>query len=85
MGKVGMIGSLRIVIYTQDHRPAHVHVLRGTKPIEAEAVFILLPPRRVELREVYGFSLREVNRIAAELRPMVPELVEKWKVIHGEP
>ncbi len=53
-------GGLRVVIYPNDHRPAHVHVIgRG-----CEAVFNLnCPAGPVELRENYGFSRREFVRI----------------------
>lgn len=46
-----------MVIYPNDHRPAHVHVIgRG-----CEAVFHLnRPAGPVELRENYGFSRREI-------------------------
>jgi hypothetical protein len=52
-------GGLRVVIYPNDHRPAHVHAIgRG-----GEAVFNLnCPAGPVELRENYGFSRREIVR-----------------------
>jgi hypothetical protein len=52
--------GLRAVIYPNDHRPAHVHVIgKGS-----EAVFNLhCPGGPVELRENYGFNLKDLNRI----------------------
>src|SRR5260370_25575848 len=52
--------GLRVVIYPNDHRPAHVHVIgRG-----CEAVFNLsCPAGPAELRENYGFSRREIPQI----------------------
>ena len=45
--------GLRVVIYPNDHRPAHVHVIGGG----CEAVFDLhCPEGPPELRENYGFS-----------------------------
>jgi hypothetical protein len=50
--------GLRVVIYPNDHRPAHVHVIGEGN----EAVFNLnYPVGRVEVRENYGFSRREVG------------------------
>lgn len=52
--------GLRVVIYPNDHRPAHVHVIgRG-----CEAVFDLhCPAGPVELRENYGLSRRELTKV----------------------
>ena len=57
-------GGLRVVIYPNDHRPAHVHVIgRG-----CEAVFNLnCPAGPVELRENYEFSRRVIAKIASGL------------------
>jgi hypothetical protein len=72
--------GLRVVIYPNDHRPAHVHVIgRGY-----ESVFNLncrVGP--VELRENYGFSRRELTRIKTMLTEYLEELCRAWKEIHG--
>jgi hypothetical protein len=56
--------EVRVVIYRNDHRPAHVHVIgRG-----CEAVFNLnCPAGPVELRENYGFPRREIAWIESML------------------
>jgi hypothetical protein len=65
------------VIYPNDHRPAHVHVIgRG-----CEAVFNLNWP--VELRENYGFSKREITHIRTVLTQHLQELCQAWEDIHG--
>src|SRR5437762_12280376 len=52
--------GLRVVIYPNDHRPAHVHVIGAG----GEAVFFLsCPGGPPELRESHRFSVREANRI----------------------
>lgn len=54
------IDGLRVVIWPNDHRPAHVHV----KGAEGEAVFNLhCPGGPPGLRESYGFRLADLNRI----------------------
>ena len=53
-----------VVIYPNDHRPAHVHV----KGAAGEAVFILhCPTGPPSLRESYGFSRRNLSLIIDEL------------------
>jgi hypothetical protein len=74
------IGSLRVVIYPNDHRPAHIHVIGH----EYEALFCLsCPDGSVDLRENNGFSTPEIIRIIAVLTRHVAELCEAWKEIHG--
>jgi hypothetical protein len=67
------------VIFPNDHRPAHVHVIG-----DGEAVFILhCPEGPPELREVYGFNRSEVNRIEAAMADRVRALCAKWREVHG--
>jgi hypothetical protein len=72
--------GLRVVIYANDHRPVHVHVIgRG-----CEAVFSLNCPSAVaELRENYRFSRREIRRITDVLTKQVRELCVAWESLHG--
>ena len=73
--------GLRVVIYPNDHRPDHVHVIGR----EFEAVFFLnCPDGPIELHENYGFSLRVLRRIAVELTIRLEELCEAWEQIHGD-
>ena len=80
MPTVLLLGRVRVMIYTNDHRPAHVHVWEGRK----QAVFNLnCPGGPVALRENYGFSLRRVNRLARSLQPHVTTLCAAWRTFHG--
>jgi hypothetical protein len=80
MPTVLKIGDLRVTIYTNDHRPPHVHVI-GT---EHEAVFKLnCPEGPPELRENYGFSRYELSRIAEQLSEELTALCHRWDQIHG--
>ena len=75
------IGGLRVVIWPNDHQPAHVHV----KGPEEEAVFELnCPEGPVTLRDSYRFRLAELNRVEAVLSPVVAALCADWRVIHGD-
>ena len=72
--------GLRVVVYPNDHRPAHVHVIgRG-----CEAVFDLnCPSGPAQVREVYGFSGQETKHIAGTLTNRLAELCPEWEAIHG--
>jgi hypothetical protein len=72
--------GLRAVIYPNDHRPAHVHVIgRG-----CEAVFRMNRRNGVaELRENYRFSKRELAHIEKVLIEHLEELCRAWEEIHG--
>jgi len=80
MATVLRISGLRVVIYPNDHRPAHVHVIGS----DHEAVFNLYCPNGPpELRENYGFSQREIGMIVGELAANLAALCENWRSIHG--
>ena len=67
---------LRVVIYPNDHRPAHVHVIGAGR----EAIFNLFcPDGPPELRNSHGFDFRAVNRIGAALAETRPVLCEEWR------
>lgn len=68
------------VVYPNDHRPAHVHVIgRGR-----EALFLLnCPAGPAELRENYDLSGREISMIKTELTEHVDDLCLAWEEIHG--
>jgi len=80
MPTVLMIFGLRVVVYPNDHRPAHVHV-QGKG---CEAVFNLVCPNGPsELRENYGFSQKELTRISDALQDHLTMLCNAWRTIHG--
>ncbi len=80
MPTIERIDGWRVVVYPNDHRPAHVHVIGAG----CEAVFELDcphgPPR---LRESWGFSLKDINRVEKFLRKAVKSLCIAWEQIHG--
>jgi hypothetical protein len=74
------LGRLRVVVYPNDHRPAHVHVIGR----EHEAVFRPnCPAGPPELRENYGFSQAEITAIRRELTNRLARLCNAWEQIHG--
>ena len=81
MPTVLRIDGLRVVVYPNDHRPAHVHVIGS----ECEAVFFLNGPGGPpELRENFGFSAKEVRHIKNRLNAHLNLLCDEWGRIHGE-
>jgi hypothetical protein len=74
------VSGFRIVIYSNDHRPAHVHAISS----EGEAVFALnCPEGPLKLREVYRLGRRAVSALQGWLAPRLATLCEKWREIHG--
>jgi hypothetical protein len=72
--------GFRVVIYPNDHRPAHVHVVGPGR----EAIFILnAPDGPVALRESVGLRLPDIHRIEAELNRNLDALQAAWEQIHG--
>lgn len=82
MPTIDRFDGLRVVIYPNDHRPAHVHVIGNGR----EAVFHLHCPKGPpELRENYGFSRTEAGRIPAALANRLAHLCAQWSKIHEHP
>jgi hypothetical protein len=80
MPTVLRIGALRVAVYPNDHRPAHVHVIGHGH----EAVFNLNEPTGfVALRENYGYSAHDLVRIRAVLEQNLAALTSAWERIHG--
>ena len=81
MPTIFRFGTYRVAIYTNDHRPAHVHVVGGG----CEAVFHLhCPGGPPELRESLGLTAQGLNRIAVQLRAELAMLCHSWRTIHGD-
>lgn len=79
MPTITRIGALRVVVYPNDHRPAHVHVIGGGY----EAVFNLnCPYGPPELRENFGFPLVQVGKIKTALADELKRLCAEWSKIH---
>jgi hypothetical protein len=80
MPTVLRFGAFRVVIYPNDHRPPHVHVIGQGH----EAVFELnVFAGEVSLRENYGFSRRSLAVIERALIQNLAALLGAWERIHG--
>jgi hypothetical protein len=69
-------GALRVVIYPNDHPPAHVHVLGPGWVV----VIDLIEP---EVREVINSNEREVRLVLRLVTEHREELMAAWRRIHG--
>ena len=75
-------GKVRVVIYTNDHPPAHVHAVRVN---EARAKFELnCPEGPVRLVEHDGFRLAEINQIGGLIADDLGRICAMWSAIHGQ-
>jgi hypothetical protein len=80
MPTVLRFGGLRVVVYLNDHRPEHVHVIGHGH----EAVFELSGRNQiVTLRENYGFMRRDLAAIQRELLQNLAMLLAEWERLHG--
>lgn len=80
MPNILKLDGLIVVIFLNDHRPAHVHVIGNG----CESVFKLhCPAGPPELRENYRFKERELNRIHAALIENLAHLCREWRRFHG--
>jgi len=80
MAVVHRLGALRFVIYTLDHRPAHVHVIGpdGQARIDLGAVTGM-----PEVMSNVGLSNADLRRAFRETVAERVRLIEAWKAIHG--
>ena len=77
MGNVFLFRSARFMIRTKDHRPPHVHVIRGDCEAKLE----------IENGEIIwseGFSRNDLRRITEVVVARKVLLLEAWDEIHKE-
>ncbi len=80
MATLFRVGSYRIVVYSNDHRPPHVHAVG-----EGHARFELgTAPDGVRLTEQVGVSARDLRRIACEIIARHEECLAGWRKHHGD-
>jgi len=67
--------NLRVMIYTKDHKPAHIHVIGP----DAEIKFAL---GTWEIMGNRGFTQKTANEIRNFLKPRENEFLEAWNAIY---
>jgi hypothetical protein len=73
--------GFRIVIYPNDHTPAHVHVLKGDGEVRIELGNEKISPSLMSVRG--KISDREVVRALSLVTEYQIELLAKWDEIHN--
>ena len=73
--------GFRIVIYSNDHDPAHVHVVKGKSKGSGHAKFNIASG--VELVEAVNLNASEIRKAGRIVRDNQQLLLEKWNEIHG--
>lgn len=69
--------GFRIVIFFNDHAPAHVHAIKD----DGMARFGLEP---VEVLDNYGLKKKDLKRARQIIEENQALLLENWNLIHGE-
>ena len=81
MPTIFSVGAYRIVVFANDHAPAHVNVLGP----DGHAKFVLgLGAVDVALTEVDGIGKRDLRRIAAAIIDRFDECMATWEKMHGD-
>ena len=71
--------GFRFVIYTQDHEPAHVHVVgAGIAKIR-----LLGPNDQPEIVHVVDIKRSDMRRLFAEVAKHRDKFIKEWERIHG--
>lgn len=73
--------GFRIVIYTSDHEPAHVHVTGAGQA----KINLLGPDGDPELVWSVGIKRSDLRRLIDEIALHRNRLIEEWERIHGQP
>ena len=81
MPTVLRLDGLRVMIYTDDHGPAHVHVV-----VSGGVVLFWLncPDGPPTLRGKKGLSDQEARRVGHVLAAHAAVLCAKWRELHGD-
>jgi hypothetical protein len=81
MPTVLRLRNIRVVIYPNDHPPAHVHAVRGD---EARARFALsCPDGPVELMDQHGFRLADIRELGGAVAGALADACRLWSTLHG--
>lgn len=74
------IRGWRVVIFPNDHRPPHVHVIGADRHARFE---LLCELGRVRRLSNFGFESNQLLRLETYLRNGLDHLCSEWRRIHG--
>jgi hypothetical protein len=79
--EIDRLGPFKVVIYFDDHEPAHVHVIHSS---DCVAVINISVVGSLELREVRGnMKVNDVKRALRLVHENQEEYLKSWHNIHG--
>ncbi len=81
MPTIVRFAGYRVVIYPNDHRPEHVHVIGKGVGVVFE---VNCPDGDIVLRENYGASRKQASQIRRQLKPFQGRICAAWEEVHGE-
>jgi hypothetical protein len=81
MGTMFRIGSLRVAMHSNDHRPPHVHVI-GTDGTAKIALGELCGSCTV--LENDGLSSKDLAAVVLVIEEKQAFLLQRWREIHGD-
>lgn len=70
----------RVVIFPNDHRPPHVHVIGTEQHARSE---LLCDLGRIQLMSNIGFGISQLKQIEGYLLNHLAYLCTEWERIHG--
>jgi hypothetical protein len=76
MPTVLRINGWRVVVYLNDHPPAHVHVL-------GPGWMVVIDVIRLDAREVIGCEERDARQVLRVIAEHQAALLEAWRRMHG--
>ncbi len=71
--------GFRVVIYTQDHEPAHVHIVGAGRA----KINLFGPDGRPEVVDVVGIKKSDMRRLLSEVMEHRDRFMREWERIHG--
>lgn len=72
-------GGFRVVIYRDDHEPAHVHVIKDGEVI----VTLVGADGRPEVQQAYRSTKADLGKALRIVTERQTDLLAKWKEMHG--
>jgi hypothetical protein len=80
MGSLLRFGPWRVMIYTRDHGPAHVHVVG---PEGRARIALNCPDGPPVPIDAFGIDTATLRRIIDEVAGEIERLCREWSLIHG--
>lgn len=71
-------GGFRVVIYKDDHEPAHVHVVKDGEVI----INLVGADDQPEVRQAYGATKADVRKSLRIVTRLQASLLARWQEIH---